>query len=560
MREKLQSQAQQALLRGDYALAAKNYIQGNSLPHEREKVKDLYLQVNELNESTPNANLYAILGLIALDDHEVFEKDREEALMQCVQWSCKGIELDPDNRYCYRNAGSALYWLDDWTASKPYYEKAIALAPSPVLQIRLFNMANRNRELPDFSKLALDIETEEAMEAYNAGVELDHLIEGSRMPELEQQRLTVLKQLCYKRAYVLYRDALAEEDVDSLNGDPLTFAMCCNNLAGEAIRNQDYESAITLTGEGMRYHVFPYILMNRIDACLEAGHHSDAIVAAKSLLDTFGEELDLLTYFYVIDQLCASTLAVGDYEDLMKWVNIGLQIYYTLDTSDPITTEPEVVRCFTNFFIYKANAENALGIKHDAEDVAQDTDQLLESMPDNPSLLISRANTFIEAGNFDKALECYQYAIHFAIEKQMVRSMQVALYNMGYMQAVHLGDIASAFDSFEQSISAGNEDFWCYYWGVYCAYDLQENESTIHYAQCALEKLQQQEGIDNSIVAELYDRLGVAQLDLGLYVDAADHLSEALKYSESATTRANLKIAQENQRADKGFFGKLFGK
>jgi len=136
----VQSQAQEALQQGDYTLAAKNYIEGNGLPQERKQLTDLFVQVNSLNEAQPNPDLCAILGLIALDDNSAFNLDREEALLQCIQWSRQGLQIDPNHGHCYRNAGSALYWLDDWEAAALYYKKADELVPSPVLKIRLFNM------------------------------------------------------------------------------------------------------------------------------------------------------------------------------------------------------------------------------------------------------------------------------------------------------------------------------------------------------------------------------------------------------------------------------------
>ena len=557
----VQSQAQEALQQGDYTLAAKNYIEGNGLPQERKQLTDLFVQVNSLNEAQPNPDLCAILGLIALDDNSAFNLDREEALLQCIQWSRQGLQIDPNHGHCYRNAGSALYWLDDWEAAALYYKKADELVPSPVLKIRLFNMANRGVEQPDFSDLQFNIETDRAMEAYNAGVELNYLLEGHvMMPDAERQRLTILKQECYAHAYTLYRGALIGQNGDLINVDPLTFAMCCNNLATEAILQGEYEWAIAITTEGMEYHVFPYILQNRLHAFCEVDRPMEAIADGQRLLDDFEEELDLLTYFNVVDKLCAAHMAIKQYEDLLEWVNIGVQVYYSLDATDPMTHDQEVVRCFTNFFIYKANAENALGIKYEIESVAQDTDELLEKMPDNPSLLISRANTFIDAGDFDKALECYQYAIHFATEKEMLRSVQVAFYNMGYMQVAHLHDITTAFESFEQSIAAGNPDFWCYYWAAHCAYHLQENEGTIYYAQSALQKLQIQGGVAHDIIAELYEHLGVAQLDLECYDEAIDNLTRALQYNDTKTTRENLKIAQIHKTPTKTFLGKLFGK
>lgn len=560
MREQIELQAKEALLQGNYALAAKNWIQGNCMPTDEDELKEIFEQVNKLNEASPSPDLCAILGLIALDNNDVFNANREEALIQCVQWSLLGIKIDPDHYNCNRHAGSALYWLDDWEAATKYYEKAAQLAPSPVLQIRLFNILNKGANEPDFSALKIQPGSDTAMEAYNAGVEINRLLEHhASMPAVQSERLTALKRACYVHAYKLYRGAVVEKNGDLLNYDPHTFSMCCNNSAKEAIMQGQYESAIAITTEGMDYSSFLYILQNRFGAHVEAGHIEDIIEDGTRLIDEYAEEMDLLTYFNIVDHICNACMELKSYEEALEWINLGLEVYYTLDPSDPFTQEQEVIRCFTNFFIYKAKAENALGIKHPHETTSENTDQLLEKMPDNPSILISRANTFIEAGNFEKAEECYQYAIHFASEKGMDRSVQVAFYNLGYMQIVHIQNTGHALESLEQSIAAGNQDFWCYYWVLHCAYHLSENDRTIHYAKLALQALVNQEGVTGDVIGEIYEHMGTAQLDMEQYDDAIENLEHALRYHEMKTARENLITAQANKKSSTGFLRKLFG-
>lgn len=559
----LHKDAIEAFRQRNYTTAAKNWIKGHALPDDKEELKEIYLWVNSINETSPDADLCAILGLIALDHHEVFTSNREKALLQCIEWSKQGINISPNHPWCHRHAGSAFYWMSLWEEAVPYYEKSISLVHSPTLQIRLFTIRNKGNYNPDFLLLDVDPETSEAMEAYNAGVEINRMLnQYSQMSEFEKERLTQLKRDCYTIAYHLYHKTLVERNGNPYNEDPHTFAMCCNNLAIELTNEKKYDEAIAVTTEGMQFSYFMYILQNRWSARLEAGYFEEAVADGEKLMEDFIDEMDSVTYFNITDQLCHSYMELRNYESAMEWINAGLESYYALDATDSLLSNPDIVRCFTNFYIYKAKIEEQTGRKPDADTASKEADRILEEMPNNPSILISRSNIFLEEKNYEKALECLQYAIHFASEQNKVRSVQVALYNMGYIQVAKLQDETTAFESFEQSIALGNEDFWCYYWVVHCGYHLQENEKTVEYALLALQALGQQEGVTDDIVAEIYEHLGTAQLDLGQYTDAADNLKTSLHYNHSPIAEDNLRTAEaENRRnGSGGFFRKMFGK
>ncbi|MCP1996286.1 tetratricopeptide repeat protein [Flavobacterium sp. HSC-61S13] len=560
MKEELQRQAKEALEQGDYALAAKNWVQGHSLPYDENELSWIFKRVSTLNEAAPNPDLCAILGLIALDFNEIFNEDREEALIQCVQWSVLGITLDPEHYSCNRHAGSALYWLRDWESALKYYQKAVEILASPVLQIRIFNMLNAGVEQPDTSSLQIDVTTDQAMEVYNAGVELTYLTDRAIGNEEEYKRLTSLKRACYDRAYSLYRAAVIENNGDLLNANPEMFSLTCSNLSILLSDEKDYDGAIAITTEGMQVYPFISILQNRFGAEVDAGYTEEYITDGVRLIDDYGEQMDLETYFSTIDFICAGYVELKLYHEALEWVQVGFEVYYSIDPTDEIIQDEEIVRCFTNFYIYKAKAESALGVAPTLEESAENADQILEQVLDNPSVLISRANIWIDQGNFEKAMECYQYAIHFAAEKEMTRSLQVAFYNMGYLQVVHLKDDKAALDSFEHSIEIGNLDFWCFYWAVHCAYNVVNNEKTIQYAQSALDALAKQEGVTSDIIAEIYEHLGAAQMDLGQYNEAVGNLESALKYQESDVARENLKIATAHANSSQSFFKKFFRK
>jgi tetratricopeptide (TPR) repeat protein len=424
------------------------------------ELKEIFQYVNNLNEKLPNPDLCAILGLIALDHHETFELDRESALMQCLEWSMRGIDINPQHYHCNRNAGSALYWLNDMKGALKYYEKSNELRSSPVLQIRMFNIRNGNNEFPNFAELTVSLDTDSAMEAYNAGVEINWILERNPgMLETQYERLTLLKRQLYERAYHLYRNTLILGNGDRFNHDPHTFAMCCNNLARELNFEGAYQEAIAVASEGIGQSALMFILLNRINSYLHAHMPEKAIGDAMTLLEDYGDEMDVITIISVIDSLFMSYMEIKQYKEALNWADKGLEIYHQLDPTDPIMQDETIIRCVTNFFINKSKSSAELGLAVDTVDYSQEADILLEEMPDNPSLMISRADAFMKEGEWQKAMEFYDQAVHFGLQKEQERSVQVALYNRGYIQEVYLKNNEAALENFEQSIHYGNTTF-----------------------------------------------------------------------------------------------------
>lgn len=558
MREQLQREAYDALQRGNYALAAKNWVTGHCTPEYEMELTALFNRVNELNEASPNPDLCAILGLIALDFNDVFTEDREEALIQCVQWSKIGLEVDPNHYLCNRHAGSALYWLEDYQAALKFYEKAVQISPSPVLEIRMFLIKNRPVEQPDFATLQLALHPDLGMEAYDAGNMLADILDDDQIgSEAERERLSQLKIDLYERAYSLFRGALIEGNGDLLNYNKCLFSMCCHNLA---LEQKDIDRAIAIATEGIEINPFMAILQNRLKFYCDAGYYDLLAVEGERILDEYVDDMDLETYFCTVDSVCTGHIELKQYEDALECVNLAFEVFKDVNDLEGIWEREEIVRCYTNFYIYKAQAEAALGIVTTVEEAAETAEQILVNTPDNHSVLISRANIFIEEGNFAKAMECYQYALKLGIEREELRTIQVAFYNMGYLQTVHLVDNEAGLQSFEQSIEAGNKDFWCLYWAVHCAYHLVDNEKTIQYAPSALDALEKQQGVTDDIIAEIYEHLGTAQIDLGQYNEAMENLKSALRYNDIQVTRENLEVATAHANSSQGFFKKFFRK
>ncbi len=559
MKDILHQKALRALSENNYCLAARLWVDGHSLPDDIQELRKIFYIIGNLNEAHPDPDLYAILGLMALDHNEVFEIDREKALVKCLDWSMDSVKLDPDHYLCNRNAGSALYWLEDWKGALSYYEKCVQLRSSPVLEIRIFRIRNRHNDSPDFSKLHLSADSPSAMENYNTGVEINAMLR--QYPEMsagEKQRLTDLKIQFYKQSYQLYRDAVIADEKDSLNYDPHTFAMCCNNLARELNFKEEYQEAINIINEGIVQSKFMVILLNRMDLYIHAGMPENAIADGKELLEDYSDEMDFITALKVIDGLCLSHSDIRKYQEMLYWADKGLELYQSADPGDPLLQDAEVVRCVTNFYISKSKAASALGLETNDSEDSEQNDALLETMPDNPSLMISRGESFLKDNQWEKALKCYRQAVIAGQEKGMERSVQVALYNTGYVLEAYMKDSSSALESFEQSIAQGNKDFWCFYWAVHSAYHLMENEKTVKYGQMAISLLPEQQGITDDIAAEIYEHVGTSLLDLGIYRDAVKNLEISLTLFYNPTAETNLKIARE-KLAGPGFFRKLFG-
>ncbi|MGJ1430969.1 hypothetical protein ACR79M_03495 [Sphingobacterium spiritivorum] len=63
MRTAIQQEAWQALQNGNYAVVAKNWIQGHCFPENHTALKELYNTLINLPKVSPNPDLLAILGL-----------------------------------------------------------------------------------------------------------------------------------------------------------------------------------------------------------------------------------------------------------------------------------------------------------------------------------------------------------------------------------------------------------------------------------------------------------------------------------------------------------------
>lgn len=507
---------------GNFKAAADIWINGYCLPEDETTLHHIY----DTCLTKADADAYALLGFLHLDHSDLFGHDRETALMQVVSWSKQGLAIDPGHHLCARHAGSALYWLEDYEGAKKYYELAISISPSVTLQIRLFKITGSK----DYKQLKLDMTGFVAMDYYNAGVEINH-IAG------DDPYLNNLKYELYQRAYSLYEECLIRKTGNPLNDDPHTFAMCCNNLAIELMAKDDYAKAVICTNIGMEFSYFQALLENRFTAYEQSNQVEPAFEDAMKLFDDFEEGIYTSLYFRLMQAVCKYYKQVKNLQELTEWANTALESFMELDADQQ--SDPEILRYYSNIMMYKANAEVEAGV-YDATQYEAAQDNTLMDHPTDPTLIINRAMLFANEGNTEKALECYDQAIHFATQQDRKESLRVAYYNKGHLLITKLNDSESALAHFAQIQEIGLADFWSYYWCAHCCYNLQENDACLIFTDLAFSLLEQTPDVHKEIIAILYEYKATSLFDLEDYKAALENYRKSLEFEDNPAVRKNI--------------------
>lgn len=516
--------ALQAFKDSNFKEAANIWINGYCLPEDNATLRYIF----NICQGKADADIYALLGFIYLDHSEVFTIDRQAALLQVVSWSKQGLALDPQHYLCSRHAGSALYWLEDYEGARKYYEQAIAISPAPTLQVRLFKISGSD----DYNKLQIDMNGIIAMEYYNAGVEINRIT-----CMIENAYLNELKFQLYERAYTLYEDCLVKGSGHPLNHDEHTFAMCCNNLAIELTARDEYTRAISCLNTGMQFSYFQALLENRFYAYEANGQVEEAFGEAMKLFDDFEDGIYSLLYFRLVQTICKYYKQTGNDEELIEWANAALEGFMELPADEQ--GDPFILRYYSNIMMYKANAEVAAGT-YDGEQYEEAQDQTLMNNPTDPTLIINRAMLFNNEGNPEKALACYDQAIHYAIQQDNPHSLRVAHYNKGHLLLTKFNDAAAALGHFVQIDEIGLADFWSLYWCAHCCYELQENEACLIFTDRAIGLLEATEGVHEEVVSLLYGYKGTSLFDLEDYAGALESYRKSLEYAENQMVRENM--------------------
>lgn len=561
MKEQNRQKAMQAFEAKDFKTAADIWINGYCLPEEKKQLEKIYMQCkNYLAAGEESADLYALLGFIYLDYSSYFTDDGEDAFMQVISWSKSGIALDPENYLCYRHAGSALYWLNDEENAKKYYEKALQFSQSPTLVIRLFKIEHEENEnrTANFTKLVFRWDGTSAMEYYNAGVELNGIINDFYgITDDDLTYLSNLKRQSYEKAYQLYEDTLVNETGNPLNADGHTFAMCCNNLAVEYIATEEYEKIIMYCSVGMKFSYFLYIIQNRLFAYNALGKLKEAHDDALQIIHDFNDQIGLDLYFHLVVCIC-KYLEIQAPEEVLKWANVALESYHSLPDDAHEKTDTGIIANYGRLLALKSNAQQKSGIIETAKSDEEAIDKALMDTPTDPLLIINRALVFNNEGNYEKEIACYDAAIHYATLEKNNRLLKTAFFNKAHTLIVHYQDYNQALHLYLQIEQLGLGDFWTYYWMAYCCYCLQHNQDCIEYIDKTFLKLPGQPNVTTDIVAQLHQYKGTSLMELKQYKEAIESYKVSLQYEDNKVVRKNIAALEEKISGGGNFLSRFF--
>jgi tetratricopeptide (TPR) repeat protein len=505
---------------------------------------------------------YIMLCFLYLDYSDNFIEDREEALLQVVSWGKKAIEINENNHYSQRFTGSALYWLDDYEAALKYYKKSNALLPQIDLQVRIFDIESTIDNDLDVTLLQFDFSGEDAGEFYRAGVSLTELIE-SYDEEQEKNHLKTLKLKCYERSYQLFYDYLTHQKGNPINNQGHTFAMCCNNLSMMYNEQKRHNEAVTVLTEGLKYSEFQHIWHNLMYSysCLDEKTKREEV--ALQLLKDY--QLDTLLFFECLFYAVAHYLKKDDSQTAIEYADIALNEY--LELSPEEQANENVLHYYSGIYSNKVIAQSNLGILDPTTIDPTAADTALNETPDDPYKIIDRGGLFRDANEFDKALDCFNQAIHFAIQQNDEIAMVAGYRKRGHLNLLCRNDVINALQDYENIERMGKSNFDDYYNQASCHYTLKQPEAALEKVDKAIALMRPEDKDRNAILASLYMMQGDSLYDIENYKEAIPAYELSLHYEFNQGVQDNYELAkvelnnQEMYKKDNGgFFGKLFGK
>ncbi len=522
----------------DFATACEVWFEGNAFINEDEAaLKSLMQRIASLQqEGVKNAWLLTIQSAIYLEPIDFFEEDREVALKQALTWAKQAIALDPNNYAAQRCAGSAYYWLDDEIATLPYYEKSHQLRPSPTLAIRLWKIKNLQKLQPDYAALQLKMQGDNALEFYNAGVELNHVVSAmADTTTREYSRLLQLKIACYRHSYSLYKDFLVLKNGNFINNDDHTFAMCCNNLASVSMQQGQYADAATFCDEGLAFSYFLYLLQNRFTSLANLGRLKEASNDGKQIIDDFIDEISLALYFEIAEVICNYHQQIGDYKTVLEWANDAFESYEDLDNEDK--NDAQIMRYYGHFLATKSNAESKLGVASSENQTAYLKG--LANTGDDALALLNKGIVFYNQSDFEQASQFFTQAVDVAKIHNDAANLKAALYNRGMIKVAHLNNAKDALIDFKAAIDTGLADFSLNYWCANSCYITQAHQDCINYCNSAIALIASSPNLNDSTLAWLYMFKGVAEHETEQYDVAKTSYLTSLNYEELDVVREN---------------------
>jgi tetratricopeptide (TPR) repeat protein len=505
---------------------------------------------------------YITLCALYLDNSDVFTDDREEALLEVVSWGKKAIEINANNHLSQRFTGSALYWLYDYEAALKYYKKSNALHSQIDLQVRLFDIESDFNPEIEVASLQLDFSDDNAEEFYGAGVALNQLIEDYD-EESEKKYFTQLKTKCYERCYQLYYDFLVLQKGNPINNDSHTFAMCCNNLSLLYNEQKRHEEAVNILNEGLKFSQFQAIWHNLMYSYNCLGDKTKKEEAALQLLKDY--QLETLLFFECLFYAVAYYLKKDDSQTAIEYADIALDEYLVLSPEEQ--ANETILHFYSGIYSNKVIAQSNLGILDPTTIDPTAADTVLSGAPDDPYKIMDRGGLFREANDFDKALDCFNQAIHFAIQHKDEIAMVAGYRKRGHLNLLCRNDVINALQDYENIERIGKSNFDDYYNQANCYYVLKQPEKVQKTVDKAVASIRPEDKDRFGILASLYMMQADTFYDFENFKEAIPAYELSLQYEYNQGVQNNYELAkqelkkQEDYKKDKGgFFGKLFGK
>lgn len=204
----------------------------------------------------------------------------------------KVINSHPEMFSGYHFAGTFLFENERYAEAIPLLEKAVHLSANATAwrrKVEAEYLLNRalSSEIPVFSDEPTDI--------YNEGVLVNEFMDALE-DENDKQKWHEIGRIVYEQAYEAFRKYFEEDKFESdYYNDLHTRAMCCNNLAIKHSLLGDYQAAVEIASEGLRYSEFMELHLTLIDALVNGGNYERAEKALNNYFSLYGESED---YFY----------------------------------------------------------------------------------------------------------------------------------------------------------------------------------------------------------------------------------------------------------------------
>jgi tetratricopeptide (TPR) repeat protein len=561
------TKAFEAFQNKNYATAGKLWIDNiGQSTSDKDLEKILNTCKKAESDGIQNEWVFATIAAVYLEAGDYFF-EREETLLEAITYANKAIALQPAMHQAQRYAGSACYWLGDYTNAKKYYEQSIKILPDVLLLHRIIECTIKLGEpLPD-TKITLDFDGTSAKYYYEQGVGATELSQKN-IPNINKDQIIALARNCYERCYDLYSVQLtplvanAEGEIHPDNHQH-NLAMCCHNLALIYNDLKMHHEALRVLNVGKQFSSFEYLWSNIRNTYQFLNNLEEEVNASVFLLENF--EVSDETYFYSMYRICHYNLINNEYQDALDTANEAIEEFQELSPQSQANTA--ILNVYAEMYNSKIAAEKALGIFKESEVDESPINAALMETPNDVDLIIKRGMLFMQQSEFDKALNCYNQAIQFGTDNKDDGNVSNALLKRGYLNLYYLQKTTDALLDFNKIEKMGFAEFYTYYYQMNCHYINKMLPQIMVAYNKAAKCITAVEENDKGAMSQLYMMLGDTSFDLNKFEEAVVAYEKSLSYEyiegvannlEAAKTEVeNLKTIPKTEGG--GFFKKLFG-